>query len=87
MTITVELTDDEMKRLEKRANDSGVRAPVYVSTLIRKDLRAARTISEALAPIQEGFANSGLDEEELESLMYEAREEVWRERRPKRTAQ
>jgi hypothetical protein len=39
------------------------------------------TFDEILAPVRAGFAESGLSEEELESLREEAREEVWQERR------
>lgn len=38
------------------------------------------TFDEILAPVRAGFAESGLSEEELESLLEEAREEVWQER-------
>ncbi len=39
-----------------------------------------KTLDEILEPIRQGFAESGMTEEELEHLFEEAREEVWQER-------
>jgi hypothetical protein len=39
------------------------------------------TIDEILAPIRQGFAESGMTEEELDHFFTEAREEAWQERR------
>jgi hypothetical protein len=37
------------------------------------------TFDESLAPVRAGFAQSGVSEEELASLLEEAREEAWQE--------
>ncbi len=42
---------------------------------------AGKTFDEILEPIRQGFAESGMTEEDLEHLFEEAREEVWQERR------
>lgn len=41
---------------------------------------ADTTLDAILAPIRQGFRESGLTEEELEQLFQEAREEVWQQR-------
>jgi hypothetical protein len=38
------------------------------------------TFDGILTPIREGFAKSGLSDEELDQLFKEAREEVWQAR-------
>ena len=47
---------------------------------IAADLLASHSFDEILAPIRQGFATSGLNEEAIDSLFAEAREELWQEK-------
>jgi hypothetical protein len=76
MTITIELTLDEERRLQERAAQSGQDLTAYLRGLIREDLEAppaagSRIFAEILAPIHEEFRESGMSEEELEALLRE----------------
>jgi hypothetical protein len=76
MTITIELTLDEERRLQERAAQSGQDLTAYLRGLIREDLEipqalGSRSVAEILAPIHEEFRESGMSEEELESLLRE----------------
>jgi hypothetical protein len=42
-----------------------------------------RSFAEILAPVREQFAASGMTEEELDALIEEVREDIWKERTEK----
>ena len=54
----------------------------YIRRLIERHVRGLGTLSELLAPTRREFADSGLSEDELDSLVEEARAEAWREFAP-----
>jgi hypothetical protein len=93
MTVTIDLTPDEERRLQERAAQHGQDLPAYLHQLIRENLDAAppassRTLAEVLAPVREDFRKSGMTEEELDDLVEEIREDIWREKhgRPSRSS-
>ncbi|MEK6302561.1 MAG: hypothetical protein AABO41_17760 [Acidobacteriota bacterium] len=49
-------------------------------TLIQAEILSQRPLSEILAPIRKSFEESGMTEEDLDVLIEEVREEVWKER-------
>ena len=91
MTISILLRPEEERELLERARQSGQEVEAYVQGLIRRDLtgtvargtpeKSSQTFDEILAPIREGFAQSGMTEEEIMSLFEETRQEVRQERR------
>ena len=85
MTITIDLSPDEERRLQERAAQLGQDLPTYLRRLIREDLDAAlpargRTFAEILAPVHEDFRKSGMTEGELDALLEEALSESRAER-------
>jgi len=90
MTISISLRPDEELELSERARQSGREVEEYIHDLIRKDLtgtgarettgESSQSIDQILAPIREGFAQSGMTEEEVMAHFHEVREEVRRER-------
>jgi hypothetical protein len=94
MTISILLEPEEEQGLRERARRSGRGVEEYVQELIRMDLTGAlvretsvkgsQTFDEILAPIREGFAQSGLAEDKIMSDFQEARQEVRQERRARR---
>ncbi|OWK41884.1 hypothetical protein FRUB_03962 [Fimbriiglobus ruber] len=81
--MTVYLPRETVLTLREKAASAGVTLEVYLQNLAQQDAddgppRSA-TLDDILAPIREGFAESGLSEDELTNLFEEAREEVWQE--------
>jgi hypothetical protein len=77
MTVTIDLSPDEERRLHERAAQLGQDLTSYLHRLIQEDLEAVqpargRTFAEVLAPIHEDFRKSGMNEEELDTLLEEA---------------
>jgi hypothetical protein len=80
MTVTIELSPDEERRLQERAARLGEDVTSYVHRLVRDDLEAGpapgrRTFAEILAPVHEEFRRSGMTEAELDGLLDEATRE------------
>lgn len=93
MTITIELRPDEEQALRERARDSGRELPEYVHQVLDEHIRsiarpeaAPKTFDQILAPIREGWQQSGMTEEEITALFKETRDEVRNERRARKKA-
>ena len=80
MTVKLSLTPEEERMLVARATEKGQDVADYLHTLVEEDLKRAPALSEILAPIHEEFRQSGMSEDELSTLIEEAREEVWEEK-------
>lgn len=87
MTITLRLSPDEEKKLLERATESGQDVTSYVRQLIQCDISKPVSLSEILAPVREDFRRSGMTEDELASLIEEARDEVWQEKQRGKSAE
>jgi hypothetical protein len=83
MSIQVELKPEVEVMLQKRALDRGCDVAGYVERLIEKDVLAAQSFDEILAPIRQGFQESGMSEDELDTLFEEAREDAFQARQAK----
>jgi hypothetical protein len=77
MEITITLSDEQEKMLQGRASASGEDVEGYVRRVIDRHIKAPVTLAEVLAPIRHEFAGSGMNEEELDAIVEEAREEIW----------
>jgi hypothetical protein len=93
MTITIELRPEEEQMLRERARKSGQELPEYVHQLLEQHIRSSphpeappKTFDQILAPIREGWQQSGMTEEEITALFEETRDEVRKERRARREA-
>lgn len=85
MDLTIKVPDETKAALEQRARERGCSdVSKYVERLITTDLLAARSFDEILAPIRQGFQESPASDEELSTLLKEAREEVSQEQRAKK---
>ena len=80
MTITIRLTPEDEEALRERASLSGQGVADYVQRVISRHIHAPATLAEILAPVRRQFAESGMSEDELDALVEDAREEVWREK-------
>jgi hypothetical protein len=77
MSITINLTPDEERKLLERAARNGQEVTAYVHRLIQRDIK---DVDEALAPFRRQVARSGISDDELGSFFEEVREEVWQEK-------
>ncbi|MFI5454836.1 MAG: hypothetical protein ACHRXM_05235 [Isosphaerales bacterium] len=80
MNITIDLSPDQEKILLERASLLGEDIARYIHRIIERHIKAPDDLAAFLAPIRQQFAESGMSEEDLDSLVEEAREEVWREK-------
>ena len=82
MELTITVSDETKLALEQRARERGCSdVSKYVEHLITTDLLAAKSFDEILAPIRHTFQESGVSEDELETLFEETREEVYLEQK------
>jgi hypothetical protein len=77
MSITINLTPDEERKLLERAARNGQDVTAYVHRLIERDIRG---VDEALAPFRRQVAESGISDDELGAFFEEVRDEVWQEK-------
>ena len=77
MSITIDLTPDQEKKLSERAARTGQDLAGYVHRLIERDIQE---VDEALAPFRRQVADSGVSDGELASFFESIRDEVWREK-------
>jgi hypothetical protein len=91
MTISIDLRPDEEQALRERARTSGRELPEYVQHVLKEHIRsvprpeaALKTFDEILAPVREGWQQSGMTEEEITALFEETRDEVRKERRARK---
>lgn len=84
LPVTVHLPRETERTLREKAASTGVTLEMYLQKLAQRDAEngtpRAKTLDEILAPVREGFAESGMSEDELTALFEEAREEVWQEK-------
>jgi hypothetical protein len=82
-TETIEITGlpaGTIAALEQIGRDKRKGSEELVREMIEAEILAASSFDEILAPIRQGFKESGLSEEELDTLFEEAREEVYQDR-------
>lgn len=88
MTITIDLPSEVEEKIKTQASDDGLKVEDYVKTLIKEasDRRerieklSEKSFKEILAPIHQGFEESGMSEDEIIEMFEQAREEVWQEK-------
>jgi hypothetical protein len=91
MTISITLTPEQERQLEELARQSGKDTSAYINELVTAYLEGVtpkreKTFEEILAPIWEGWRQSGMTEDEIDDLFRHELPEVRRERRqPKGT--
>lgn len=83
LTDTIQITDlppSVIEAVENRAKEIGTTAEKYVKYLIEEDLASTLNMRVLFAPVREQIRESGISEAELDELLEEAREEVYREK-------
>ncbi len=88
MTITIDLPSEVETKVKSQASNDGLKVEDYVKTLIkeasdrreRMESNSEKSFGEILAPMQKGFQESGMSEDEILEFFEEVREEVWQEK-------
>ena len=75
----IQLPDETMQALSVIAGEKGKTVEQFVRDMVDTEILASKPFAEILAPIRQGFAESGMTDEELTALFEEAREEVYQE--------
>jgi hypothetical protein len=76
MTITINLSLDQQRRLTAKAAQAGHELSAYVHQLIDRE---AESLDAILAPVRRNFEKSSMTDEELTALVEEVREDIWLE--------
>ena len=98
MTLTIILPPEAEAKLRERAAQAGQSVEGFVRRLVEQEVlgangdqaplasagQAGRTFDEIFAPLRKEVEESGINDEELDRLLEQAREEVWQERRANR---
>jgi hypothetical protein len=80
MTVTISLGPEEQRKLDQRAAAAGKDIGEYVHQLVRRDIESPLSISQAAEPIAQAVQACGISDEEFDSLIEQARQELWDER-------
>ena len=80
MDVTISIPPSLAGKLLERAQSSGCATEDYITRLIEKDV-SRKSLRDIFAPVREEIAASGISEDELDSLLQEAREEAFQERK------
>ena len=74
------LPESVVKSLGERAKEVGTTTPDYVRYLIEKDISSPISLRVLYAPVREQIKTSGISEDDLDTLLEEARAEADQER-------
>ncbi|MEK6300765.1 MAG: hypothetical protein AABO41_08600 [Acidobacteriota bacterium] len=69
-----------MRALEELARENDQTAEDYARMVLEAKILAQKPFREILAPVREGFQESGITDDELAALVEKAREDFHRER-------
>lgn len=89
MIVTVDLSPEIEAKIKTQAEKGGVKFEDYIKSLLEEgtirreklDFLSEKSFDEILAPVRQGFQESGLTEDELTTLFEEAREEVYQQQK------
>jgi predicted DNA binding CopG/RHH family protein len=79
-TIEIPLPEELLQLVDERARSTGLDRATYIRAVLSKDVAGEPSLSEVLSRFRNQVASSGINDEDLESLFREAREESYRER-------
>ncbi|MCK6484545.1 MAG: hypothetical protein L6R00_10480 [Phycisphaerae bacterium] len=86
MTLEVSLSPDTEAKLRERAAASGKDVVAYVVEAVEEKLRTPASLAELLAPIHAATRQSGMSEDEIDTLIEETRDEVHAEKQGRKKA-
>ena len=81
MSLTITLKPETEAKLKSKASAQGFEVADYVENLIEKDIDPRKTLDEIFAPVRKEFEESGMTEDEFDKLIYQARREVYADKK------
>jgi hypothetical protein len=85
MTLTLNLPDEDERRLSEKAKAAGIDLQTYVERIVRTAANRP-PIDEILRPVRDAFHASGMTEDELGELLEKAKHDMRAERRSRPTS-
>ena len=80
--IEIPLPEELLRLVDEKAQSAGLGRDAYIRAILSKDVTGEPSISEILSSFRSQVGSSGISDEELDRLFFEAREESYRERNP-----
>jgi hypothetical protein len=80
MAVVIALAPELEQKLRDRAAAAGVDADTFAREAIEEKLNGPKTLREILAPLHQEFRENPMSAENLDHVIDECRDEVWRER-------
>ncbi len=81
MTVTINLKPEVEAVLQKRAMAGGCEdISDYLEKYLEKDIDREANLEKLLAPVRKNFVDSGMSEEDLDSLIDNERQAMWEEK-------
>lgn len=81
-TIEIPLPEELLRLVDEKAHSTGLERDAYIRAVLSKEVAGEPSISDILAPFRDLVASSGINDEELDRLFSESREESYRRRKP-----
>ena len=79
MSATITIPPDLEQKIAERAASKGLRIEEYVRDVLRRDTESI-SLEEILAPVRQQFAASGISEGDLDIIVEEERQLIWKEK-------
>ena len=84
MSVVLELEPSVEKALKERAASIGFPFNKYVANILTNHVDREQRYKESMAPLWKAFKESGMTENELDTLIEKERTEIWEEKHGKR---
>lgn len=79
--MSIVLKPETESLLINHAAEKGYNIDDYIKKLVEEDSNKMRTLNEIFAPVRQEFKEKGMTEDELDDLIYQARREVYAEKK------
>jgi predicted DNA-binding protein len=76
---TIQLPMRTIQALSDIAREKGKTTEQYVYEILETQILASKSFDEILAPIRQGFKESGMSEDEITAMFEKARDEVYQD--------
>lgn len=79
--MSIILKPETESLLINRAAAKGYNIDDYIKKLVEEDSNKTKTLDEIFAPVRREFEEKGMTEDELDDLIYQARREIYAEKK------
>jgi hypothetical protein len=78
--IELPIPDELLQLVDERARAAGLRREAYIQSVLSREVNTESSLGEILGLFRDQVAESGVSDDELESLFSQAREDAFCER-------